>query len=272
MKKPPLIITEDTITIMLGSKTHSIHKNNINFAEVKRAVRDEKWSSLPEILDPVIKVKNFTKGKITFTDGKFYYGDMEVHNVLTAKMFDMMKQGFPVEPMVKFLQNLLENPSKRAVDELFGFLQTNQLPITDDGHFIAYKKVRGDYLDIHSGSLDNSVGNTVEMPRNLVDDNKDRTCSSGLHFCSIEYLKHFGNGSTDRVVILKINPRDVVSIPSDYHNTKGRACRYEVIGEQETDGTNDYKLFTDKAVIKTKSPLRGKKVKVSSAKKKKRKS
>ena len=30
---------------------------------------------------------------------------------------------------------------------------------------------------------------------------------------------------------MKINPRDVVSIPNDYDNTKGRACRYEVIGE-----------------------------------------
>jgi hypothetical protein len=32
-------------------------------------------------------------------------------------------------------------------------------------------------------------------------------------------------------VIVKINPRDVVSIPSDYNDAKGRACRYEVIGE-----------------------------------------
>ena len=32
-------------------------------------------------------------------------------------------------------------------------------------------------------------------------------------------------------MIVKINPRDVVSIPTDYNNSKGRACRYEVIGE-----------------------------------------
>jgi hypothetical protein len=32
-------------------------------------------------------------------------------------------------------------------------------------------------------------------------------------------------------MILKINPRDVVAIPADYNNTKGRCCRYEVIGE-----------------------------------------
>jgi hypothetical protein len=41
-------------------------------------------------------------------------------------------------------------------------------------------------------------------------------------------LSSFGG---DRTVIVKINPADVVSIPSDYNDAKGRACRYEVVGE-----------------------------------------
>jgi hypothetical protein len=45
---------------------------------------------------------------------------------------------------------------------------------------------------------------------------------------SLGNLNHFGG---ERIMIVKINPRDVVSIPSDYNDTKGRACRYEVIGE-----------------------------------------
>jgi hypothetical protein len=76
------------------------------------------------------------------------------------------------------------------------------------------------------------VGKTVEMERNQVDDDKDHTCSTGLHFCSQDYLNHF---SGERVMILKINPRDVVSIPADYGDTKGRCCRYEVIGELGVD-------------------------------------
>ena len=36
-------------------------------------------------------------------------------------------------------------------------------------------------------------------------------------------------------MILKINPADVVSIPADYNATKGRACRYEVLGELGVD-------------------------------------
>jgi hypothetical protein len=138
------------------------------------------------------------------------------------------------------MENLLENPSKRSVDELYGFLEKNNLPITPDGHFLAYKKVRNDYKDVYSGTMDNSPGQVVTMPRNKVDDDKDRTCSVGLHFCSEGYLNHFGG---ERVVIVKVNPRDVVSIPSDYNNTKGRACQYEVIGEVGVD-PDDEQEFT----------------------------
>jgi hypothetical protein len=32
-------------------------------------------------------------------------------------------------------------------------------------------------------------------------------------------------------MLVKVNPADVVSIPSDYNNAKGRAWKYEVVGE-----------------------------------------
>jgi len=144
----------------------------------------------------------------------------------------MLREGFPIEPMVMFMDNLYQNPSKRAVDELYGFLERGNLPITPDGHFLAYKRVREDYTDCHTGKMDNSIGQVVEMERYDVDDNKDNTCSTGLHFCSKEYLSGFGGA---RTVIVKINPADVVSIPSDYNQTKGRACRYEVVGEIDND-------------------------------------
>jgi hypothetical protein len=48
----------------------------------------------------------------------------------------------------------------------------------------------------------------------------------------MSYLNHFGGA---RTVIVKVNPRDVVSIPSDYNGAKGRTCRYEVIGELGVD-------------------------------------
>jgi len=143
----------------------------------------------------------------------------------------MLEEGFPVDALCNFLCRLKQNPSKRAVDELYGVLENNDLPITPEGNFYAYKKVREDFKDIHSGTFDNSPASVCEMPRNEGNEDKDQTCSTGLHFCSLEYLPRFGRSTGDRVMILEIDPADVVSIPSDYNNAKGRACRYTVIAE-----------------------------------------
>src|SRR5690606_5095532 len=103
-------------------------------------------------------------------------------------------------------------------------------------HFLAYKRVRDNYLDWHSATFDNSVGKVVEMPggRYHVDSNRHNVCSYGLHFCSKDYLGNFWRGA-GRIVVVKINPADVVSIPIDYNFTKGRTWRYEVVGEINTD-------------------------------------
>jgi hypothetical protein len=135
--------------------------------------------------------------------------------------------------MCNFLANLQNNPSYRAVTELYGFLEKGKLPITEDGYFLAYKRVRNDYTDCHTGTMSNAIGTVVEMARNQVNEDPKQTCSYGLHFCSRDYLQHFGTDSGNRTVILKINPADVVAIPADYNDTKGRCCSYEVIGELE---------------------------------------
>lgn len=85
-------------------------------------------------------------------------------------------------------------------------------------------------MDIHSGTMDNSVGKKLRIDPWQVEANRDVTCAKGLHVCSRSYLPHFG-GSGSRVVICKVNPADVVAVPNDYNNAKMRVCAYEVIGE-----------------------------------------
>jgi hypothetical protein len=232
----PFIIQGNNITIVIGNKPHTIAKSHITYNKVVEAIKAGDWTKVADLVEPKKVVLNYGKGNVSVQGEQLYWKGKPMNNGLATRMIAMLQDEFPIEPLVNFMENLMTNPSKRAVDELYGFLEKNSLPITPDGCFLAYKKVRNDYLDIHSGTMDNSPGKVVEMERNEVDDDKDRTCSAGLHFCSQDYLPHFGNGGDNRVVIVKINPRDVVSIPSDYNNAKGRACRYEVIGEIGNDG------------------------------------
>ena len=224
----PFIVQGNNVTVVIGNKPHTISKTHITYQKVVDAIKANDWETVQNIIEPKKVVLDYGQGRVSIK-GETLYWDGEVFNgTLATRMITMLQEGFTIEPLVKFMENLMENPSKRSVDELYTFLEKNSLPITPDGHFLAYKRVRDDYKDCHSGTMDNSPGKVVEMPRYKVDDDKDKTCSSGLHFCSEGYLKHFGGA---RTVIVKVNPRDVVSIPSDYNQTKGRACRYEVIGE-----------------------------------------
>jgi hypothetical protein len=156
-----------------------------------------------------------------------------LQDVIAKRILKMNAEGFDARPLVNFLENLYSNPSKTSIDELFLFLDSTDLPITEDGCFIAYKIVKEDYMDIYTGKISNKVGQIVTMPRFTVDDKRENTCSTGLHFCSKDYLKSYGssNQKTDKCVLVKINPKNVVSIPSDYNNAKGRTCQYEVVGE-----------------------------------------
>ena len=232
----PYLIQGKNIVVVIGSVSHTISSTHIAYERVKAAIKADDWETIEGIIDPKQIVIEYGNGDIAIEGEKFFWKGQELHTSLTVRIIQMYQDGFPIEPMVNFMENLMLNPSKRAVTELYGFLEKGNLPITPDGHFLAYKKVKQDYTDCYTGTMDNSVGQVVEMERNSVDDDQNRTCSTGLHFCSREYLNHFGG---ERVMILKINPRDVVSIPNDYNDTKGRACRYEVIDEIDKEKADE---------------------------------
>jgi hypothetical protein len=149
-----------------------------------------------------------------------------------------------------FIRRLEANPSFKVVRSLYDFLAANNIPLTNDGYFLAYKKVAYDYTDIHSHTFDNTpnitearknyqLGDDIydlklpKMPRNEVEDDPEKTCSDGLHVCSKDYLRHYGShqSNTDRIVICKVDPTNVVSIPLDYNNAKMRVSAYDVVDE-----------------------------------------
>lgn len=161
-------------------------------------------------------------------------------------------------PMLRFIENLMNNPSHRSVEQLWGFIDATKLSLTEDGCFLGYKKVRrlsaaksgylngskvelveGDFVDCYTSTFRNNVGDEQRISRNKVDEDPERTCSTGLHVCSESYLPHYGTGSYDTCVIVKVNPADVVAIPTDYHNAKMRVCAYTVLGERKGDVHRD---------------------------------
>lgn len=226
------------ITIITDSSTITVPADHINFSTVKQLLNDKNYDEAINLADACTTLNAYGDGKVTVQNGNVYYNGAPLDNSMTVRILRMYQEGENIEPMVKFLENLMENPSGRAVKELYRFLEANDLPITPDGYFLAYKNVNENYKDNHSNTFDNRVGSVCEMPRNEVMDDPNVTCSTGLHFCSIHYLNTMW-GHSGHTMIVKINPRDVVSIPVDYNNSKGRCCRYEVVAEH-SKGNQDF--------------------------------
>lgn len=229
-KKVNYIITDNNITVNFDGQTHIVARTDGLAAKLIDALRQNKLNEIPNLVSAAKRIENFSKGNFMVQDGQILVNGVPAPKVLGDKIVRFSNEGLPFQPLVKFAERLQKNPSFRAVNELFQFLEKNDHPITENGCFVAYKKVRPNFLDIHSGTMDNSPGKTVEMNRNQVNEDPNQTCSNGLHVANWDYAaNHFGSQS-DVMLEVEVDPMDVVAVPVDYNQSKMRTCKYKVLG------------------------------------------
>ena len=170
-------------------------------------------------------------------DGDLIDTSLSRHIVRMIRAGDHRYQGW-----VRFMENLAANPSKKSRRHLYTWLAGRDFSITPDGCLLAYKGVQADEHNssvhpgratvngtVHHGHIPNPVGATVEMPRSGVNADRDAGCSTGLHAGTHGYASTFGQ----RMLLVSINPRDVVSVPRDCEFQKLRCCRYTVLDVQD---------------------------------------
>tara|TARA_R100001198_G_C5216067_1_gene199772 strand:- start:489 stop:1253 length:765 start_codon:yes stop_codon:yes gene_type:complete len=208
-----------------------MESSNPSFREAVKAISDERWDDIEKLFDTSQAVEDYADGKVKVVEGVVYYDGEAVHNHVVGRILDFMRQGLPYKPLVRFLDKLMDNPSRRAVSELYAFLEHKAMPLTPDGNFLAYKGVRDDYTDWYSGKFRNQVGDEHEMTRNKVCDDANVGCSHGFHAGSLDYAKSYGNGG--HLMVVEIDPRDVVSVPLDCDQQKLRTAKYKVVAHFE---------------------------------------
>ena len=236
---PFVIKTNGSITLYLKGECMTVALDHPNYNKIVDALKNGEHDKIENLVNVAKAVTSYAKGQVRVDNGQVFYGDFLVSNTLTNRILKMMADGFKVDHMLRFLDNLMANPSARAVAETYTFLENFGLPITDDGCFLAYKAVRSDYTDIHSGKFDNHIGLSPSMPRNQVDDNYGVDCSQGLHVGALDYVVsygHFTKGEPrsengNRLLIVKVNQNKVVSVPKFEGHTKMRVCEYTVVSE-----------------------------------------
>jgi hypothetical protein len=239
-----------SISIMIDGEFNTVDKSALNYealkVELQKPEGERDIAAIKALISTKKMIEAFSYGKVKITeDEQVIYDGEPISNYLAARMLQIMNEGYDVTPFAKFMERVYANPQPYTRDELYEWLEAADLPIMSDGRFIAFKKVRKDYKDCHSGMFDNSVGQVLVMERTSCDPNRNQDCSTGFHFCSAGYLTHFRG---DRVMVLAIDPADVTAIPRDYNRTKGRTCRYEVIGELDSQ-SEAYKAAWKRGVV-----------------------
>jgi hypothetical protein len=228
MKLPAYNLSEKFISIYFNGKNVIINSDDIRFEKVKAAIKDKDWTLLDKIITIPKYIAKYTQGLVSVYENEIYYNGVICHNAVTKKILQFAKENYPFEYLVKFLHKLMLNPSSESREQLYSYIELYKFPITENGDFLAMKAVRPDYLDLYSGKISNKPGLSVIIDRDKCDSNSDLGCSYGLHAGNIDYIKSYGK-SNDRVILVEINPKDVVSCPKDSSYQKLRVCAYNII-------------------------------------------
>lgn len=247
MSNIPQIFSGDKLVMILNGKQYSIPTSHPKFEDVVTALRENKTED--EILSIVntentvdeYLSKQSTDRKVEVRDGKIYVDGEVLHNNIANRIDQFRRYNLPVNHLIRFVERLENNPSFRSREQLYNFLEHLDLVITEDGYFLAYKSVTNEYLDHHTRSIDNHPGQTVRMERRLISDDPNSACSRGLHVGAYGYASTFGFGNC-KMVIVKVDPANVVSVPHDCSCQKCRVCEYTVI--KDADGKMEMPLYT----------------------------
>lgn len=230
----PFVYVNGTLNLVLGNKMVQVSPDHPSYGLIKKSLATATEAELLKMVDVEKSMQDFvekeSKGKAVVSNGNVYFNGKVVHNTISNRILDFMREGLPFAHLLRFMENVALNPSFNSQNELFDFLENKGLPITEDGCFLAYKAIRQDWLDKYSGTISNAIGTVVEVSRGSVDDNRGNECSKGLHCGALDYVYSYGGGD-DRIVIVKVNPADAVSVPKDHAFQKLRTCRYEVVSE-----------------------------------------
>lgn len=225
---------DGTLHVHVDGVSKAVRPDADHYENVMAAVREKRWEEVAKLLNPLKDVEEADErfevvhGVVVLTDDdgeKF-----DVPSLLGKELLRYAELGLDFDRLILFAKNLNMNPSYHSVQQLYSWIKTTNLTLTEDGHFIAYKGVRSDWTDCHTGKVNNAIGERPKMKRNQVDEDPGSSCSRGLHVATYEYAHSGYGGGSNRVIVVKVHPKDVVAVPNGEFE-KMRTCEYLVLEE-----------------------------------------
>lgn len=237
--KIPFLFSQGNLTVVLNGQSKSVPSSHPNFKLIREALKNDDAKALIDLIvgppveppKPVPVPVNMVKDRVKIVDGKAYFDDEFVDCPgLDEYIQNLVKLDLPFDGLIKFIGRLYLSVRFRVRNQLFLFANKVGLIIDSQGYLLAYKAVTEDYKDKWTQKIDNRPGQSPCMDPGKVCDDPNRACGPGLHAGGLGYVHGYGHGS-DRIIIVRVDPADVVSIPYDSGCQKLRTCGYYVVGD-----------------------------------------
>lgn len=243
------------------------------YKEVEELISSTKTSSdsfaeeLFNLMSPAAKIEKTIKSSfylsknVSIRNGGIYFEGKRIEETLEAHLFSLLDDETPKDEKlwssyVRFLDNLYQNANEEIREQLFRWMDYENkkgqgFAITEDGFIVGYKGCDGTILEPvskHSGfaivdgiemngHIPNKVGSVISMPRSAVQHDPTVGCSHGLHVGTRAYATSWA----PILLLVKVNPRDVVSVPFECESQKMRVCEYTIL--EVTDASKEHKNF-----------------------------
>jgi len=222
-------------------------KDNPNWSKIEAAIKARDEKALIKAISIKESIQAFGdgvkgRGDITIQNDNIFYRGEKLFGEDVNRIISYLKDGYPEESMINFLEAKLRNPSPESVASLYMFLENRGMPLTDNGTVLGYKGVDEDYFSKNTGKeplikgnrddrgkIRNKVGDVIWMDRRYVCADNSQGWAGGLHIGSQNYATDWA-GSGGRVMVVEFSPEHVVSVPTSEHE-KLRVHKYRVVGE-----------------------------------------
>lgn len=235
-----------TLTVYAGQNVICVNGDHPHYDDLLTAALNgepvEKLVDLADLSGAVERRFERLSERVTVEHGRVYFDGDEVRSAITEHIVRCLNEPDAGDwrPLVLFMENIAANPNTHSREQAYDWLAAHDFTVTRDGKIVGYKGVHpgeggrwqsgfsGTALVNgveHTGRIPQGVGDVVEMPRSRVAHNPSAACSTGLHVGTFEYAKAYAQGALLRVLV---DPRDVVSVPTDAHGEKVRVCRYRI--------------------------------------------
>lgn len=262
------VLKQDDVTVLTvlhnGQPLVATSTSHPQFDELVRKVLadDETVFDMFTVEQSVAKKFERLSERVSIHGGEVFLDGDPVDNSLTRQILRFIEEDVADwEPLVNFFEKVQQNPSEHSREQLYRWLAKHEFTISYEGDIVGYKGVRDDLTSVHTGPaivdgvamdghIPNKPGTVIEMARTAVQFDPGIGCAQGLHVANWRYASSW----SQKTLEVHVNPRDVVSVPTDSNDEKVRVCRYFVVGVvtvpfegavlaatvTESDDENDY--------------------------------